>query len=158
MVLRENLYFYFWRIWFNFKIQFDMKKRFTCMNKFWQVLPLSVNWVRIVNEYHFLAFIAVLYFDSVYWKFMSILIFFFFIFTYFELGLLYFSAFFKVVSLITISNIFYVLNKAFWVAHFLKTEWKSNWKTLRELFLVYMYNWLLLLYLNKQGLVLQTKM
>lgn len=127
------------------------------MNKFWQVLPLSVNWVRIVNEYHFLAFIAVLYFDSVYWKFMSILIFFFFIFTYFELGLLYFSAFFKVVSLITISNIFYVLNKAFWVAHFLKTEWKSNWKTLRELFLVYMYNWLLLLYLNKQGLVLQTK-
>lgn len=84
---------------------------------------------------------------------------FFFIFTYFELGLhvLYFSAFFKVVSLITISNIFYVLNKAFWVAHFLKTEWKSNWKTLRELFLVYMYNWLLLLYLNKQGLVLQTK-
>lgn len=128
------------------------------MNKFWQVLPLSVNWVRIVNEYHFLAFIAVLYFDSVYWKFMSILIFIFFIFTYFELGLLYFSAFFKVVSLITISNIFYVLNKAFWVAHFLKTEWKSNWKTLRELFLVYMYNWLLLLYLNKQGLVLQTKM
>lgn len=128
------------------------------MNKFWQVLPLSVNWVRIVNEYHFLAFIAVLYFDSVYWKFMSILIFFFFIFTYFELGLLYFSAFFKVVSLITISNIFYVLNKAFWVAHFLKTEWKSNWKTLRELFLMYMYNWLLLLYLNKQGLVLQTKM
>lgn len=83
------------------------------MNKFWQVLPLSVNWVRIVNEYHFLAFIAVLYFDFVYWKFMSILIFFFFIFTYFELGLLYFSAFFKVVSLITISNIFYVLNKAF---------------------------------------------
>lgn len=128
------------------------------MNKFWQVLPLSVNWVRIVNEYHFLAFIAVLYFDSVYWKFMSILIFFFFIFTYFELGLLYFSAFFKVVSLITISNIFYILNKAFWVAHFLKTEWKSNWKTLRELFLMYMYNWLLLLYLNKQGLVLQTKM
>lgn len=127
------------------------------MNKFWQVLPLSVNWVRIVNEYHFLAFIAVLYFDSVYWKFMSILIYFFFIFTYFELGLLYFSAFFKVVSLITISNIFYVLNKAFWVAHFLKTEWKSNWKTLRELFLMYMYNWLLLLYLNKQGLVLQTK-
>lgn len=127
------------------------------MNKFWQVLPLSVNWVRIVNEYHFLAFIAVLYFDSVYWKFMSILIFFFFIFTYFELGLLYFSAFFKVVSLITISNIFNILNKAFWVAHFLKTEWKSNWKTLRELFLVYMYNWLLLLYLNKQGLVLQTK-
>lgn len=128
------------------------------MNKFWQVLPLSVNWVRIVNEYHFLAFIAVLYFDSVYWKFMSILIFIFFIFTYFELGLLYFSGFFKVVSLITISNIFYVLNKAFWVAHFLKTEWKSNWKTLRELFLMYMYNWLLLLYLNKQGLVLQTKM
>lgn len=128
------------------------------MNKFWQVLPLSVNWGRIVNEYHFLAFIAVLYFDSVYWKFMSILIFIFFIFTYFELGLLYFSAFFKVVSLITISNIFYVLNKAFWVAHFLKTEWKSNWKTLRELFLMYMYNWLLLLYLNKQGLVLQTKM
>lgn len=83
---------------------------------------------------------------------------FFFIFTYFELGLLYFSAFFKVVSLITISNIFYILNKAFWVAHFLKTEWKSNWKTLRELFLMYMYNWLLLLYLNKQGLVLQTKM
>lgn len=73
------------------------------MNKFWQVLPLSVNWVRIVNEYHFLAFIAVLYFDFVY----------FFIFTYFELGLLYFSAFFKVVSLITISNIFYILNKAF---------------------------------------------
>lgn len=135
-----------------------MKKRFTCMNKFWQVLPLSVIWVRIVNEYHFLAFIAVLYFDFVYWKFMSILIFFFFIFTYFELGLLYFSAFFKVVSLITISNIFYILNKAFWVAHFLKTEWKSNWKTLRELFLMYMYNWLLLLYFNKQGLVLQTKM
>lgn len=128
------------------------------MNKFWQVLPLSVNWVRIVNEYHFLAFIAVLYFDSVYWKFMSIWYIFFFFFTYFELGLLYFSAFFKVVSLITISNIFYILNKAFWVAHFLKTEWKSNWKTLRELFLVYMYNWLLLLYSNKQGLVLQTKM
>lgn len=44
-----------------------MKKRFTRMNKFWQVLPLSVNWGRIVNEYHFLAFIAVLYFDFVYW-------------------------------------------------------------------------------------------
>lgn len=74
------------------------------MNKFWQVLPLSVNWVRIVNEYHFLTFIAVLYFDSVYWKFMSILIFFFFIFTYFELGLLYFSGFF--LGCLTISNIF----------------------------------------------------
>lgn len=60
MVLRENLYFYFSRIWFNFKIQLDMKKRFTCMNKFWQVLPLSVNWVRIVNEYH-------LYSGAIFW-------------------------------------------------------------------------------------------
>lgn len=133
-----------------------MKKRFTCMNKFWQVLPLSVNWVRIVNEYHFLAFIAVLYFDSVYWKVMSILIFFFFLFSHTLNWVYYILVFFFRLS--HYKQYFYVLNKAFGVAHFLKTEWKSNWKTLRELFLMYMYNWLLLLYLNKQGLVLQTKM